>query len=383
MPPTQPPPRACPIENKDTDISELSKLSSGGNPKLGLKLRRGGPARALGLLASARETMRDGAASRKGGATAGNRGDDGGKASGRGQAGERRDSGADVSSDISYHLQDAVLLEIMSLVIDDVNLLTLSLVCSRWSEVVRQEEVWQGKYIDIGERNISRRTLQAWYPRWRRGTVEMTNREKDKLVSANEQRHVLYHPWATGRRRDAVSLPWATVVIRDRPKAVCLTRFRAPLDARIYQDMSTRRINDIIDIGWTSARSHAEYARMVNRARYRDRISGDVLVGTELWPVGRYESEYDVHFEDIRHPPLCFSENAMWICDLRLDLEQQSLTVKTPLNEERTLRMFSGRRGDTPFDEDLKLFVAVDIIPPEEAADLPAVHIDGTIFVPK
>ena len=120
-----------------------------------------------------------------------NREDDRGKARGRGQVGERRDSGANVSSDISYNLHDAALVEIMSPVIDNVNLLTLSLVCSRRSEVVRQEEVWQGNYIDIGERNISRRTLQAWYPRWRRGTVEKTNREKDKLVIANEQRHVL------------------------------------------------------------------------------------------------------------------------------------------------------------------------------------------------
>ena len=276
------------------------------------------------------------------------------------------------------NLHDAACVQILSVVLDDDNLLVLSLVCRRWSEVVRREEVWEDKYIFIGERNLSRKWLRAWYPRWRRGTVEMTHGEKDELVGANEQRHVIYHPWLHTFGRE--SWPWTTVVIRGTPYAVCLTRFRGPLDAQVFQDLSPRRIPDVIVVGWTNAMNHDEYGRMVTRARTGNPMVGDVLAGTTLWPVGRFESEYGVDFEDLRRPPLCFSEHDPWIGKLRLNPEQQSLTVETLLNEEKTLRLLGAR---LPLDRALKLFVAVAMTAPEEIADLPAVHLGDSFIEPE
>ena len=76
---------------------------------------------------------------------------------------------------------DVALLHIMQFALNDINLLALSTVCRRWSEVVRLPGCWKRKKIDIVGRPMSRQAIRAWYPRWREGLVSMTYKESDLL----------------------------------------------------------------------------------------------------------------------------------------------------------------------------------------------------------
>ena len=331
-------------------------------------------------------TMRGGAASRGGGMRSGyHRGANGqglGAHGGEDQFGSSRSSntiderGATLSS-----LQDAAFSELMFLVIGDVTeVLLLSLVCRRWSEAVRQVDIWEEKDIFIAGLNLSCWALRAWYPRWRRGTVVMTYADRDQLVDPNQQRHVVCHPWAIRPAQPVLpQRPWATVVIDGLPWALCLTRFRGPLDAEVYQDMSARNFTRPFLIGWTSAVSHDEFGRIASRVRAGSARASDTLAGTTLWPLGALEDEYAVDFEDLRRPPLCFDEGHPWMARLRLNREGRSLTVHTPRNEETTEPLAGAHVN---LDGALRLFVAVPEIARGEVANLPELRLRPTFFEP-
>ena len=286
------------------------------------------------------------------------------------------DRGATLSN-----LPDAAFSAIMWLVISDVaELLAPSLVCRRWSRAVRQEDVWDEKIIFIVGLNLSCRALRAWYPRWRRGAVVLTHADKDHLVDLNQQRHAVYHPWAIRPSQLVLARPsWATVMVDRLPYALCLTRFRGPLDAEVYQDMSARNFTRPFLIGWTSAVSHDEFGRIASRVRAGSARASDTLVGISLWPLEAFEDEHAVNFEDLRRPPLCFDEGHPWMVRLRLNREDRSLTAQTSRNEESTESLAGAHVN---LDGALRFFVAVPETVRREVANLPELRLAPTFFEP-
>ena len=252
--------------------------------------------------------------------------------------------------------QDDALLKILWLVLDDMSHLALSLVCRRWSEATRLPEVWKQKEIYTVSRHLRQETLRSWYPRWRMGRVHMTFNEYDMLEAPGEQTHVLHHPWRTWARRPSnPRCPWRVVQMGQQTCAWVLTAHRAPLEATVMQDPSSRRLGTYIRIGWTTAANYHEFSQMAQRITAGRARPPDAILTVELCSVSFYERAFETVWGPARPGlPLCFDDAAQNIAILAFDPLGGTLRVRTECNEEVELDLVG---GPMPVDAALRLFV--------------------------
>ena len=305
-----------------------------------------------------------------GGAAAGGRG-----GRGKGAADGNPDGDDNGSTDVALaDMQDDALVVIMRFALEDYCLLALSLVCRRWSELVRLEDVWEGKVIDFVDRPRAIETLREWYPRWRRAMVEMTYAEKDALVSPNVQRHLIFHPWA--------GCPWEGTVIDGQQWLLCLTRCRGPLDAHVFQDLAdSEAFTAPILLGWTSATSHREVTLISKRIRAGTTRASDVLMAIAMCPASLFEELYRDDIHDVEDPPPCFHDNSPWIGRMQFNVEDSSVTIHTAINEEETSHLVGER---IQYYDELRFFVAVQTNARARRARmrLPRVSLRPTLYAP-
>ena len=252
--------------------------------------------------------------------------------------------------------QHEALLKIMWLALDDRNLLTLSLVCKRWSEVVRVPEVWKQKEIYMVNLPLRQETLRSWYPCWRMGRVAMTFKEFDMLEEPRLQTHALHHPWgAWGRLPSNPRCPWLLLPMGGQTCVWVLTAFRAPLQAKITQDPTAHRFGAPIRIGWTTAANRDEFSAMAQRVAVGLARPTDVMAAVDLCPLSLFEETFGIVW-DRRLPglPLCFDDASQNIADLAFDPVARTLRVRTECNDEEELDMVG---EPLPRDATLRLFV--------------------------
>lgn len=283
-------------------------------------------------------------------------------------------------------LDDAALTQMISCVLDDVNLLQLSSVCLRWSAVVCQEECWALKEICISGRPICKNAILAWFPRWRRAHVAMTFSQRDALPKPICQAHTVRHHWGVYHTGPG-SQAWHHVNLDNIPCLVCITAERGPTVARVFQynrsDESIEMFREPTTLGWTSAARPEEFASLCSRMRCGRQHPSDVIVATTLCPSNYWcRMLLALRAAGMQAPPsqpVCFDEGCPVLGTFVLD------------RSRRAIQMFSHRNRFCEFNfpggpidnrEPLTFFVAVpqSLGPTSRPQRLPRLHLQATNF---
>ena len=252
------------------------------------------------------------------------------------------------------NLPDVALLRIICLVLNDINLLALSLVNREWSEIVRSEECWNGKTVFICNRVLDRQTLRAWYPRWRLGVVEMTYEQRGMLMGLQHQTHLVCHPWRAPPGRP-LGRSWVRARVHGSEYLVSITRFSGPDDVILFQDTSTCRLGGAIQVGWTSASNHDEYTQLCDRMHLGRARPDDIWLASTLCSRNTLEVDMPSALRSLLlAASACFDESSPVVARLFLDRAGHAIRVRTECGESQMDFQYP-----VPEDIELRVFVSV------------------------